>query len=99
MATKKERKLISEITNLALDVNTSGGEYTIATNYIGHVHVFELRVLDKNLVVHGEPLNWAHLSGGEETIWGEEQAIEALSAQLHTVKQYHPAFDADGVKL
>lgn len=99
MATEKERKLIREITDLALDVNTSGGEYTIAANYIGHIHAFEIRVMDKNLNVQGDPYEWAHLSGGETELWDEDQAIEALTAQLNTVKKYHPAFDADGVKL
>lgn len=99
MATEKERELIREITDLALDVNTSGGEYSVATSYIGHIHAFEVRVLDKNLKVQGDPYEWAHLSGGETELWDEEQAIEALTAQLNIVKTYHKSFGADGVKL
>lgn len=99
MATVKERKLIREITDLALDVNMMHGEYTIATSYIGHIHAFEVRVLDKDLNVQGDPYQWAHLSGGETELWDDKQAIESLQAQLHIVKTYHPQFDADGVKL
>lgn len=99
MTTQKERELMCEIMNLAVDVNTSGGEYTIAANYIGHIHAFEIRVMDKDLNVQGDPYEWAHLSGGETELWDEDQAIESLTAQLSIVKKYHPAFDADGVKL
>lgn len=99
MATEKERKLIREITDLALDVNLAQNEYTIATAYIGHIHAFELRILDRDLIVQNDSMDWVHISGGENELWDEDQAIEALTAQLNTVKKYHPQYDADGVEL
>lgn len=98
MTTKKERELMAEIIDLAVDV-TLAGEYSITTSYLGHIHAFEVRVLDKDLKVHGDPYEWAHLSGGENELWDDNQAIESLQAQLHIVKTYHPQYDADGVKL
>lgn len=98
MTTKKERDLIAEIVDLALDVNISGGEYTIAANYIGHIHAFEIRITDSKLAFHKDSGEWAHLSGKDD-IWDEANSLDRLSQMLHTVKQYHPAFDADGVKL
>lgn len=98
MATVKERELMSEIMNLALDVNLAQGEYTITANYIGHIHAFEVRILSKDLELQADCKEWAHLSG-KESIWGEKLSLGVLSHMLHTVKQYHPQFDADGVKL
>lgn len=98
MATEKERKLMCEIMNLAIDVNTSGGEYTIAANYIGHIHVFEIRILDSNLETQKDSGEWAHLSGGDD-IWNEKLSLGVLSHMLQTVKTYHQQYDADGVKL
>jgi hypothetical protein len=100
MTTKKERELIAEITNLAIDVNIAGNGYAIGTNYIGHVHAFEVRILrDDDLSVMNDPYEWAHLSGGETGLWDEHQAVERLESMLQMVKTYHPQYDADGVKL
>lgn len=98
MATEKERKLMCEIMNLAVDVTLAGGEYAIAANYIGHIHAFEIRITDSKLAFHKDSGEWAHLSGKDD-IWDEANSLDRLSQMLHTVKQYHPAFDADGVKL
>lgn len=98
MATEKERKLIREITDLALDVNLAQDEYTIATAYIGHIHAFELRILDGDLIVQNDSVDWAHLSC-KDFVWTEAQSVEQLSAMLYTVKTYHPQYDADGVEL
>jgi len=97
VATEKERKLMSEITNLAVDVTVSGGPYTIVSSYIGHIHAFEMRVL-QGITQVNENAEWAHLSGRHD-LWSADNSIERLEQMLAEVKQYHPAFDADGVKL
>jgi hypothetical protein len=97
MATVKERKLMSEITNLALDVTLAGGEYTIVSSYIGHIHAFEMRVL-RGITQVNESAEWAHLSGRHD-IWTVKDSVERLEQMLAEVKTYHPQFDADGVKL
>lgn len=45
MTTKKERELMCDIMNLAIDVTLAGGLYTIETDYIAHIHAFDIRVL------------------------------------------------------
>ena len=97
MATEKERKLMGEIMNLAVDVTLAGGLYTIETNYIAHIHAFDIRVL-KGIEQVNKNAQWAHLSGRHD-IWTAKESIERLEQMLAEVKQYHPAFDADGVKL
>lgn len=97
MATEKERKLMSEISNLAVDVTLHGGEHTVVASYIGHIHAFEMRVL-RGITQINESAEWAHLSGRHD-IWTAKESIERLEQMLAEVKQYHPAFDADGVKL
>jgi len=97
MATEKERKLMGEIMNLAVDVTLAGGLYTIAASYIAHIHAFEIRVM-KGVSQVNKSAEWAHLSGRHD-IWTAKESIERLEQMLTEVKQYHPAFDADGVKL
>ena len=97
MATEKERKLMGEIMNLAVDVTLAGGLYTIAASYIAHIHAFEIRVM-KGVSQVNKSAEWAHLSGLHD-IWTAKDSIDRLEQMLAEVKQYHPAFDADGVKL
>lgn len=97
MATEKERKLMSEIMNLAVDVTLHSGEHTVVASYIGHIHAFEIRVM-KGITQINETAEWAHLSGRHD-IWTAKESIERLEQMLTEVKQYHPAFDADGVRL
>jgi hypothetical protein len=97
VATEKERKLMGEIMNLAVDVTLAGGLYTIAASYIAHIHAFEIRVM-KGVSQVNKSAEWAHLSGRHD-IWTAKESIERLEQMLTEVKQYHPAFDADGVKL
>lgn len=97
MATEKERKLMGEIMNLAIDVTLAGGLYTIETDYIAHIHAFDIRVL-KGVEQVNKSCEWANLSGRHD-LWSAEESIARLEQMLTEVKQYHPAFDADGVKL
>jgi len=98
MATVKERKLIREITDLALDVNLQGGEYTITADYMGHIHAFDIRILNSKLIQQNENCEWAYLSG-KSKLWDEAQSLARLETMLAQVKKHHKSFDADGVKL
>lgn len=100
MATKKELALIDEITKLAIKVTIGKSGVAISAGYIGHINVFEVRVLHK---VSMEVLSdiddqWAHLSGGGGP-WTERESLVALTRHRDLVKQYLPSVDADGVPL
>lgn len=97
MTTQKERELMCEIMNLAIDVTLAGGLHAIETSYIAHIHAFDMRVL-KGIVQVNKNAQWAHLSGRHD-LWSAEESIARLEQMLTEVKTYHPAFDADGVKL
>jgi hypothetical protein len=96
MATVKERKLIREITDLALDIGAGG--YDVCVDYAGHVHALSVRIAlrgSSDYVYYGDQI---YLSGRKE-IWRADHAISGLEEALKEIKQYHPQFDADGVKL
>jgi len=96
MATEKEKALIQEITDLAMEMGD--GDYNVCCDYHGHIHAFDARIALKgssDWVYYGDTV---YLSGRKE-IWTAGDAVRALNEILATVKQYHPAFDADGVKL
>ena len=97
MTTQKERELMCEIMNLAIDVTLAGGLYTVAASYIAHIHAFEIRVMKGISQVNGSS-EWAHLSGRHD-IWTAKDSIDRLEQMLTEVKTYHPQYDADGVKL
>lgn len=97
MTTQKERELMCEIMNLAIDVTLAGGLYTVAASYIAHIHAFEIRVMKGISQVNGSS-EWAHLSGRHD-IWTAKDSIDRLEQMLSEVKTYHPQYDADGVKL
>lgn len=96
MTTQKERELIAEIASLALDIGA--GKYSVDVQYSGHIHAMHVNISkqgDKGYIYYGDAL---YLSGRKD-IWGPKQAIEGLEEALAEIKKYHPAFDADGVKL
>lgn len=96
MATEKEKALIGEITNLALDMGAGG--YSVCVDYHGYIHGIDVRIAKKNesdWSYYGETI---YLSGRNE-IWTEDNSVAKLKDTLQVIKQYHPAFDADGVKL
>lgn len=97
MATEKERKLIREITDLALDVNMAG-------NVIASVDVnrSSLSVRISPLDVSGD---WDWIYWPEQAAYFENETFDAgyfdkpAAEFIAELKKYHPAFDADGVKL
>jgi len=96
MATVKERELIREITDLALDIGA--GDYDVCVDYSGHIHAISVRIAlrgSSDCVYYGDQI---YLSGRKE-IWSADRAIAELEDALTEVKKYHPQFDADGVKL
>jgi len=96
VATEKERKLIQEITELALDIGA--GDYDVCVDYSGHIHALSVRIAlrgSSDWVYYGEQI---YLSGRKD-IWTTDRAIAELNEALTEIKKYHPAFDADGVKL
>lgn len=98
MATEKERELMREIMDLALDVTVSDAPISIGASYIGHIHTFQI---DMYLTDPLERLNkcadWVHLSGKDE-VWDEQQSIEGLELLLDCVKKHHKDYDAAGLK-
>lgn len=96
MATEKEKALIKEITDLAMDMGD--GDYNVCCDYHGHIHGFDARISRKGASDWVYYADTVYLSGRKD-IWKPEDAIYALNDILAAVKQYHPAFDADGVKL
>ena len=96
MATVKERKLIREITDLALDIGA--GDYDVCVDYAGHVHGLSVRIAlrgSSDYVYYGDQI---YLSGRRE-VFSSARAIASLEEALTEIKKHHPQFDADGVKL
>lgn len=96
MATVKEKALVSEITQLAMD--NGAGEYNVCVDYHGHIHGVDVRIAEKG------SSDWVYYSGtvylsGRTPIWTEKDSLPKLKAMLAKVKQFHKSFDADGVKL
>lgn len=96
MATEKEKALVQEIVSLAMEMGD--GDYNVCVDYHGYVHGASVRIAKKN------SSEWVYYSdvvylSGRIKVWTADMAIAELENILHTVKTYHPAFDADGVKL
>lgn len=99
MATEKERELMRDIMDLALDVTLSDVPVSVGAHYIGHIHAFEIDVHKESPL---ERLNqcaeWVNLSAKDD-IWSEKQSIEGLKLLLIQVKKHHKDYDADGIRL
>lgn len=96
MATEKERELMREIMDLALDIGA--GEYDVSFDFSGHINGLSLRIAKKgsnDWVFYGEAI---YLSGRNE-FWDEKQSVELLTKYLSEVKKYHKDYDADGIRL
>lgn len=100
MATEKELELIKEITELAIQVTLSDSGVNIHASYIGHINVFEVRILRNNslTVISNTDDGWTHLSGKDE-LWTERESIVSLAANLELIKGYARKVDADGVPV
>lgn len=99
MATEKERELMREIMDLALDVTVSDAPISIGAHYIGHIHAFEIDIHKESPLERlNECAEWVNLSSKDD-IWSEKQSIEGLELLLTQVKKYHKDYDADGIRL
>lgn len=100
MATEKEMALISEISDLAIKVTLGNSGVAISAGYVGHINVFEVRVLHKATLerLSDGDADWAHLSGGDD-IWTERESLEVLTRQRDLAKHYLAKADADGVPV
>lgn len=96
MATEKERELMREIMDLALDIGD--GEYNVEVDYNGFIHGFSIRIAKKGAsdwVFYGESV---YLSGRLD-IWGEQQSVKLLTKYLDEVKKHHKDYDVDGIRM
>ena len=99
MATEKERELMREIMDLALDVTLSDSPIAIGASYMGHIHAFQIEVyISETLKRLNKCYDWVNISGKDE-IWDEQQSIEGLELLLAEVKKHHKDYDADGIRL
>ena len=99
MATEKERELMREIMDLAIDVTLSDEPISIGAHYIGHIHAFEIDIHKESPLERlNECAEWINLSAKDD-IWSEKQSIARLELLLTQVKKYHKDYDADGIRL
>jgi hypothetical protein len=99
MATVKERKLIREITDLALDVNMAGN---VAASV--DINSASLAVRISPLIV-SECDEWEWIYYPKTPAYFESESFDAdyfdkpAAEFIAELKKHHPQFDADGVKL
>lgn len=99
MATEKERELMREIMDLAIDVTLSDEPISIGARYIGHIHAFEIDIHKEDPLDRlNEYAEWVNLSAKDD-IWSEKQSIEGLKLLLTQVKKYHKGYDAYGIRM
>lgn len=97
MATEKERALVSEIVDLATDINVVGEiDVSVDLRQSG-IHV---RMSPKSF---DEATEWVYYPERSayfsSDIFTEENFEYVASTYILELKKHHPAFDADGVKL
>jgi hypothetical protein len=96
MATVKEKALVAEITDLAMEMGD--GDYNVCVDYHGHIHAVDVRIAlrgSSDWVYYAET---CYLSGRRD-VFTEKKSIPELKKMLAQVKKHHKSFDADGVKL
>jgi hypothetical protein len=96
MATEKEKALVGEITNLAMEMGA--GDYNTCVDYHGHVHGVDVRIALKGSSDWVYYSDTVYLSGRTAT-WTEKTSVPQLKAMLKQVKKHHPQYDADGVRV
>lgn len=97
MATEKERKLTLEILSLAMEVNESG-KADAHIEYSGdglHMYIVPMPYNAKNEWLYYAQ-DHAYFS---EKVFKESEFVRVANDYITELKKYHPAFDADGVKL
>ena len=96
MATEKERELMREIMDLALDIGA--GDHSVDVDYSGHVHSFDVRISkkgDDGYIWHADTV---YLSG-RNGVFTEKKSIGDLFHILLEVRKHHKDYDADGIRL
>ena len=99
MATEKERKLMGEIMNLAVDVNEAG--LVVASVDINAASL-AVRISPTDVSRHTE---WEWIYYPERPAYFQSESFDAecfdtqAAEFIAELKKYHPAFDADGVRL
>jgi hypothetical protein len=99
VATEKERNVINEIMNLACDVNLAGQVSVHAEVNSGGV---TMRI---SPVVISDADAWEWIYYPKMQAYFENESFDAdyfdkpAAEFISELKKYHPAFDADGVKL
>jgi len=99
MATVKEREVVSEIMNLACDVNAEGKVSVHAeVNSFGiQIRISPAEISDAD--------NWQWIYYPKMQAYFESESFDAdyfdkpASEFIAELKKHHPQFDADGVKL
>ena len=99
MATEKERNLIREITDLACDVNMAG-------NVVASVDINAASIavrISPPSVSECSDWEWIYYPAMpayfESESFGADYFDKPAAEFIAELKKYHPAFDADGVKL
>jgi hypothetical protein len=95
MATKKEKALVRELVELALEVNEQGRFDALVEIRAGAI---EFRISPAawagNWVFYGE--DTAYFSRGP---WTEDDFAKRMAVFIHETKKRHSGYDDDGIKL
>lgn len=97
MATEKEKAIVQEILGLAMEVNEFGSA-DAHIEYSGdglHMYIVPMPYNAKNEWLYYAK-DHAYFS---EKVFKESEFIRVADEYIAELKKYHPAFDADGVKL
>lgn len=96
MATEKERELMREIMDMALDINDNQEEVNCSIDI--RVHGFALRILDR----HGT-MEWIYYPTSpayfSDEIFTEDKYWETCKEFMSELKKYHKDYDDDGIRL
>jgi hypothetical protein len=99
MATVKEREVVSEIMNLACDVNEAG---SVVASVDVNAASLSMRISPLNV---SDATDWEWIYYPERAAYFESDSFDAayfedVAAEfIAELKKHHPQFDADGVKL
>jgi hypothetical protein len=99
MATVKEREVVSEIMNLACDVNAEG---SVSVSVEVNSSALSMRISPVD-ISDAEDWKWIYYPGRpayfESEHFDEDYFGIQVAEFIAELKKHHPQFDADGVKL